>query len=57
MLRDAWEEGCSPGDRSAHRGVATEPGGTGNTFGSASSKPAPRALTWIDLAPVNSMWT
>lgn len=36
-----------------HRGVAAEPGGTGNTFGSADLQPAPRALTWIELAHVN----
>lgn len=39
-----------------HGGVAAEPGGTGNTFGSADLQCAPRALTWLDLAHVNSSW-
>lgn len=39
-----------------HGGVAAELGGTGNTFGSANSQPAPRALTCTDLAHMNSTW-
>lgn len=49
-MRDARQE------IGVHGGVAAELGGTDNTFGSANSQPAPRALTWIDLAHVNSTW-
>lgn len=38
-------------------GIAAEPGGTGNTFGSADSQPPPRALRWLDLTHVNSTET
>lgn len=50
-MRDARQE------IGAHGGVAAQPGGTGNIFGSADLQPAPRALTWIDCPHVNSTWT
>lgn len=52
MLQDEWEAGCLPGDRSSQRRCSM-----GDTFGSADSQAASRALKWIDLTCVSSPWT